>query len=164
MCYCFLVMSFQVSASDFGVPSESALVKVIIKVLPVRNSNIVVLSSGDEQNGNISGHGNSDSRAANAASSIINSAPVFRNSDEDRMITVAETEKIGRMLVLIDTEDADGDTVCVHIVDTPGSDNFAIFDNRALVLARQLDYEIQTEYSLTILLTDGHERVPINVS
>ncbi|KAJ8667841.1 hypothetical protein QAD02_009504, partial [Eretmocerus hayati] len=81
-------------------------------------------------------------------------APSFKNASQN--IEVTESDSIGFLVALMQATDKDGDTLWYDIVAGDPRDEFVIGrDNGNLLLAKQLDWETQQSYNLTISVTDG---------
>lgn len=83
-------------------------------------------------------------------------------------VTVTESDRIGFLVALIQATDRDNDTLWYDIIDgDPRSEFYIGRDNGNILLAKQLDSEIQSEYSLNISVTDGvhtvHTRLNVSV-
>ncbi|KAL1114860.1 hypothetical protein AAG570_007684, partial [Ranatra chinensis] len=80
--------------------------------------------------------------------------PVVNTSDQH--VQVHESDTVGFLVTLIQCEDKDGDTLWYRIVDGDPRSEFVISgDKGSVLLAKQLDWETQHEYNLTVSVTDG---------
>ncbi|XP_058804510.1 fat-like cadherin-related tumor suppressor homolog isoform X2 [Phymastichus coffea] len=80
--------------------------------------------------------------------------PVFKSVNQS--VEVTESDNVGFFVALMQASDKDGDTLWYDIVDGDPRDEFVIGrDNGNILLARQLDWETQSSYNLTISVTDG---------
>lgn len=81
-------------------------------------------------------------------------APVVKNPNQNAQ--VHESDGIGFLVALIQCEDEDGDSLWYSIKDGDPRSEFVISpDKGSVLLARQLDWELQNFYNLTISITDG---------
>lgn len=123
-----------VSVSDCGLPSKSSQVRVLIKILQAKMNQT-------------------------------NHEPKIEMSDNK--ISISEHEEIGYAVVIIKAIDEDNDKLCFYIVSGNTNNTFAFQDafqnTGALVLAKNIDYEIQNQYNLTIMVTDGIDSSFANV-
>ncbi|XP_074594055.1 fat-like cadherin-related tumor suppressor homolog isoform X2 [Brevipalpus obovatus] len=93
---------------------------------------------------------------------IVNSRPLFK--DKSSIEYIPENAEVGQLVAMFETFDPDPeDLVCVHIDYASETGVFAFVD-RALVVAKPLDYEITEQYNLTIMITDGEARNHHNVT
>ncbi|XP_023223919.1 fat-like cadherin-related tumor suppressor homolog [Centruroides sculpturatus] len=77
--------------------------------------------------------------------------------DTDSVIVVAETDKIGDLVALIQADDLDGDRLWYYIFDGNKENVFMMQqpDMGAILLRKQLHWELQSKYNLTVAITDG---------
>lgn len=96
---------------------------------------------------------------------IKNSRPLFKDkSSIENIEYIPENAEVGKLVAMFETFDPDPeDVVCVHIEYASEKGVFAFVD-RALVVAKPLDYETTKQYNLTIMITDGEARNHHNVS
>ncbi|KAG8293575.1 hypothetical protein J6590_013720 [Homalodisca vitripennis] len=81
-------------------------------------------------------------------------APVIKSSDQ--RVEVTESDSVGFLVALIQASDQDGDSLWYRIVDgDPRAEFLMGGDEGSVLLARELDWETQREYNLTISVTDG---------
>lgn len=82
-------------------------------------------------------------------------------------VKVTESDTPGFLVTLVQATDPDNDTIWYDIVDGDPRHEFYIGrDNGNIHLAKQLDWETQSEYSLNISATDGFHRsyTQLNIS
>lgn len=80
--------------------------------------------------------------------------PVVKNPNQN--VQVHESDTVGFLVALIQCEDEDDDNLWYSIKDGDPRSEFVIStDKGSVLLARQLDWEVQHEYNLTISVTDG---------
>ncbi|GLV44546.1 kugelei [Carabus blaptoides fortunei] len=71
-------------------------------------------------------------------------------------VKVTESDRVGFLVALVQAQDGDNNTLWFNIIDGDSRDEFYIGrDNGNILLARQLDWELQNEYLLNISVTDG---------
>ncbi|XP_039294510.1 fat-like cadherin-related tumor suppressor homolog [Nilaparvata lugens] len=81
-------------------------------------------------------------------------APVIRQPDQ--RVQVTESDTVGFLVALVQATDEDGDMLWYYIVGGDPRSEFVISGDKGSVLvAKQLDREVQSEYNLTISVTDG---------
>ncbi|XP_011501552.1 PREDICTED: fat-like cadherin-related tumor suppressor homolog [Ceratosolen solmsi marchali] len=81
-------------------------------------------------------------------------APVFKSVNQS--VEVTESDNIGFLVALMQATDKDGDSLWYDIIAGDPRDEFVIGrDNGNVLLAKQLDWETQNSYNLTICVTDG---------
>ncbi|XP_023314181.1 fat-like cadherin-related tumor suppressor homolog isoform X1 [Trichogramma pretiosum] len=81
-------------------------------------------------------------------------APQFKSQNQS--VEVTESDQVGYLVALMQATDKDGDTLWYDIVDGDPRDEFVIGrDNGNVLLAKQLDWETQKSYVLTVAVTDG---------
>ncbi|XP_031780785.1 fat-like cadherin-related tumor suppressor homolog isoform X4 [Nasonia vitripennis] len=80
--------------------------------------------------------------------------PVFKSLNQS--VEVTESDKAGFLVALMQATDKDGDSLWYDIVEGDTRDEFVIGrDDGNVLLAKQLDWETQNFYNLTISVTDG---------
>lgn len=80
--------------------------------------------------------------------------PVFKQPDQ--RVEVTESDIIGFLVALVQATDEDGDLLWYKIVDGDVRSEFLMGgDAGSVLLAKQLDWETQQQYNLTISVTDG---------
>ncbi|XP_014600494.1 PREDICTED: fat-like cadherin-related tumor suppressor homolog isoform X3 [Polistes canadensis] len=80
--------------------------------------------------------------------------PVFKSNNQS--VDVTESDEVGFLVTLVQATDKDGDSLWYDILDGDKRDEFFIGrDNGNVLLAKQLDWETQNFYNLTIGVTDG---------
>ncbi|XP_048512093.1 fat-like cadherin-related tumor suppressor homolog isoform X4 [Athalia rosae] len=80
--------------------------------------------------------------------------PVFQTTNQSAEVT--ESDQVGFLVALVQAHDKDGNALWYDIVDGDKRDEFFIGrDNGNVLLAKQLDWETQNRYNLTISVTDG---------
>ncbi|BES90547.1 Laminin G domain [Nesidiocoris tenuis] len=92
--------------------------------------------------------------------------PVVKNPNQK--VDVHESDEVGFLVLLVQSEDEDGDALWYKIVDgDPNSEFLVIADKGSILLARQLNWETKNFYNLTISITDGihtvYTQVYVNV-
>ncbi|XP_046394541.1 fat-like cadherin-related tumor suppressor homolog isoform X2 [Ischnura elegans] len=80
--------------------------------------------------------------------------PVIRSPNQ--RVHVTENDKVAFLVTLVLADDEDGDLLWYDITDGDARNEFFIGrDNGNVLLAKKLDWELQSEYNLTISVTDG---------
>ncbi|XP_046748553.1 fat-like cadherin-related tumor suppressor homolog isoform X2 [Diprion similis] len=80
--------------------------------------------------------------------------PIFKTANQS--VEVTESDEVGFLVALVQATDKDGDALWYDIVDGDKRDEFFIGrDNGNVLLAKQLDWETQNLYNLTVSVSDG---------
>ncbi|XP_024085354.1 fat-like cadherin-related tumor suppressor homolog [Cimex lectularius] len=75
---------------------------------------------------------------------------------KDQHVSVQESDSVGFLVILIQCDDLDGDVLWYNIIDgDPRSEFMIVGDEGSILLAKRLDWEVQSKYNLTIKVTDG---------
>ncbi|KAJ6215568.1 hypothetical protein RDWZM_010068 [Blomia tropicalis] len=90
-----------------------------------------------------------------------NSRPMFEPIDP--IIVINRDESIGQQIAFVKTIDDTGDHLCTYIIDGNVDHTFAYLPTGSLVLARSLMNRFQTNYNLTLLVTDGLNNSTLNL-
>ncbi|XP_014210543.1 fat-like cadherin-related tumor suppressor homolog [Copidosoma floridanum] len=81
-------------------------------------------------------------------------APVFKSPTQS--VVVTESDSVGFLVALVQATDKDNDSLWYDIIDGDPRDEFIVGrDSGNVLLARQLDWEAQSSYNLTIAASDG---------
>ncbi|CAH1738811.1 unnamed protein product [Aphis gossypii] len=84
-----------------------------------------------------------------------NSKHVPEIQNPNQKVDITESDTVGYIVALINAVDKDQDYLWYRIESGDPNSDFMIEDDGNVLLARQLDWEKQKEYNLTISVTDG---------